>query len=102
MRFFKLLGGLSLILFFSACATLEEGELEAPPVEQVGKFSDLNDGVHLPKAWQVWRITPQKNKTNYVLRKDQGKTVLHADANSAASGFVFELGVEGVKLYSRR
>ena len=91
MRFLKLLINLSVTFLLSSCATLEEGEVEAPPAEHVGKFSDLNEGVHLPKAWQVWRITPQKNKTNYTLKKDQGKTVLHADANIAASGLVLPL-----------
>jgi hypothetical protein len=80
-----------IILSLSACATLEVGDLQTPPAEHVGKFSDLNQGGRLPKAWQVWRITPQKNKTEYSLEQYEGKTVLHASADIAASGLVLPL-----------
>ncbi|MEY4481680.1 MAG: hypothetical protein RIQ84_842 [Pseudomonadota bacterium] len=79
------------ILSLGACATLEVGDMQTPPAEQVGKFSDLNQGGRLPKAWQVWRITPQKNKTEYKLEQYEGKTVLHASADMAASGLVLPL-----------
>lgn len=75
----------------SACATLELGDEQAPPAEKVTKFSELNYGVRLPKAWQVWRITPQKNKTIYTLEQYEGKTVLKANADTAASGLAFPL-----------
>ena len=79
------------LLNLTACAVFESGDQEAPLTENIGKFSDLNQGGRLPKAWQVWRITPQKNHTEYTLRKHDGKTVLHADANMAASGLVLPL-----------
>lgn len=79
------------VLSLGACATLEVGDMQTPPAEQVGKFSDLNQGGRLPKAWQVWRITPQKNKTEYTLEQYEGKTVLHASADIAASGLVLPL-----------
>jgi Protein of unknown function (DUF3047) len=79
------------ILSLSACATLELGDVQAPPAEKVVKFSDLNQGGRLPKAWQVWRITPQKNKTVYSLEQYEGKTVLQANADAAASGLVLPL-----------
>jgi hypothetical protein len=80
-----------IILSLGACATLEVGDLQTPPADQVGKFSDLNQGGRLPKAWQVWRITPQKNKTEYSLEQYEGRTVLHASADIAASGLVLPL-----------
>lgn len=79
------------VLSLSACATLEMGDAKAPPAETVIKFSDLNQGGRLPKAWQVWRITPQKNKTVYSLEEYEGKTVLKANADTAASGLVLPL-----------
>lgn len=78
-------------LFLTACATLEVGDVQAPPAEQVVKFSGLQYGGRLPKAWQVWRITPQKNKTEYSLQQYEGKTVLHASSDTAASGLVLPL-----------
>jgi len=84
-------------LVVSSCAVFESGDKDAPLTEDVGKFSDLNQGGRLPKAWQVWRITPQKNNTEYTLKKHEGKTVLHADANMAASGLVLPLKPRAAK-----
>ena len=78
-------------LVLTSCAVFEGGDQEAPLTENIGKFSDLNQGGRLPKAWQIWRITPQKNNTEYTLKKMDGKIVLHADANMAASGLVLPL-----------
>lgn len=78
-------------LSLSACATLELGDEQAPPSEKVIKFSELNHSGRLPKAWQVWRITPQKNKTVYTLEQYEGRTVLKANADTAASGLVLSL-----------
>ena len=66
-------------------------EKNVPPAENVEKFSILNEGGKLPKAWQIWRVTPQKNKTQYTLKNYQGRTVLHASADEAASGLVLQL-----------
>ena len=82
---------LTAVMALSACATMEVGDTQAPPAEQVVKFSGLQHGARLPKAWQVWRITPQKNKTEYSLQQYEGKTVLHASADTAASGLVLPL-----------
>lgn len=75
----------------SSCATVDVAEKNVPPSENVDKFSILNEGGKLPKAWQVWRVTPQKNKTQYTLKNYQGRTVLHASADVAASGLVLPL-----------
>lgn len=80
-----------IVMSLSACATFEPGDVQAPPLDKVIKFSELNHGGRLPKAWQVWRITPQKNKTIYSLEQYQGRTVLHANADTAASGLVLPL-----------
>ena len=84
-------------LVLTSCAVFESGDKEVPLTEDIGKFSDLNQGGRLPKAWQVWRITPQKNTTEYTLRKHDGKTVLHADASVAASGLVLPLKPRATK-----
>ena len=80
-----------IVMSLSACATLEPGEELAPPAEKVIKFSELNHGGRLPKAWQVWRITPQKNKTVYTLEQYEGRTVLKANSDTAASGLALPL-----------
>lgn len=90
-RIFTRSASVLVVLSLSACATLELGDTKAPPVEKVIKFSELNQGGRLPKAWQVWRITPQKNKTIYSLEEYEGKTVLKANADTAASGLVLPL-----------
>ena len=75
----------------TACATMDSGEKDIPPAENVEKFSRLNEEGRLPKAWQIWRVTPQKNKTQYHLKQYQGRVVLHASADVAASGLVLPL-----------
>jgi hypothetical protein len=89
---FKQLGFIFLGVFFlSSCATVDVAEKDVPPAENVEKFSILNEGSKLPKSWQIWRVTPQKNKTQYTLKNYQGRTVLHASADEAASGLVLPL-----------
>ena len=92
LRSLKQLGFIVLGVFFlSSCATVDVAQKNVPPPENVEKFSILNEGGKLPKAWQIWRVTPQKNKTQYTLKNYQGRTVLHASADVAASGLVLPL-----------
>lgn len=92
LKSFKQLGFIFAGIFFlSSCATIDVTENNVPPPENVEQFSILNEGDKLPKAWQIWRVTPQKNKTQYTLKNYQGRTVLHASADVAASGLVFPL-----------
>ncbi len=92
MKSFKQLGFIFLGTFFlSSCATVDDAQKNVPPPENIDKFSILNEGGKLPKAWQIWRVTPQKNKTQYTLKNYQGRTVLHASADVAASGLVLPL-----------
>uniref|UniRef100_UPI004047E197 DUF3047 domain-containing protein n=1 Tax=Polynucleobacter sp. TaxID=2029855 RepID=UPI004047E197 len=92
MKSFKQLGFIFAGIFFlSSCATIDVTENNVPPPENVEQFSILNEGDKLPKAWQIWRVTPQKNKTQYTLKNYQGRTVLHASADVAASGLVLPL-----------
>jgi hypothetical protein len=79
------------VFFLSSCATVDVAKKNLPPPENVEKFSNLDEGGKLPKAWQIWRVTPQKNKTQYTLKHYQGRTVLHASADVAASGLVLPL-----------
>jgi len=92
MKTFKQLGFVFFGVFFlSSCATVDVAEKSVPPADNVEKFSILNGDGKLPKAWQIWRVTPQKNKTQYTLKNYQGRTVLHASADVAASGLVLSL-----------
>jgi hypothetical protein len=80
-----------IVMGLSACATLEPGDGQVPPADKVIKFSELNHDGRLPKAWQVWRITPQKKKTVYTLEQYEGSTVLTANSDTAASGLALPL-----------
>ena len=92
LKSFKQLGFIFAGIFFlSSCATIDVTGNNVPPPENVEQFSILNEGDKLPKAWQIWRVTPQKNKTQYTLKNYQGRTVLHASADVAASGLVLPL-----------
>jgi len=78
-------------LVLSGCAFWGESKKAPEPVAEVQKFSEQSERATLPKAWQAWRITPQKNKTKYSLKRYEGKTVLHAQADVAASGLVLPI-----------
>ena len=81
----------ALPLVLSGCAFWGESKKAPEPVAEVQKFSEQSERAALPKAWQAWRITPQKNKTKYSLKRYEGKTVLHAQADVAASGLVLAI-----------
>lgn len=75
----------------SGCAFWSESKKAPEPVAEVQKFSEQSERATLPKAWQAWRVTPQKNKTKYSLKRYEGRTVLHAQADVAASGLVLSI-----------
>lgn len=83
------------LLFLSGCATTFDSgsDLSQPgePRADVTKFSELVSQQDGYKGWYIWSVLPNKKKTNYKLQKYQGKTVLHADASSSASGLAIPL-----------
>ena len=97
------------ILGLSACTTTAPTTQGIAHQEDVKKFSQvpppeeyipIKSNQSLP-GWFPWTLTPNKNKTSYSLKKYQGKTVIHADADSSASGLMVPLKprtVEGKEL----
>lgn len=69
----------------------------APTENTVIKFSEMvptesdTDKPDQMKGWYPWTLLPKKNKTVYSLQNHQGKTVVHADAKSSASGLIVPL-----------
>lgn len=61
----------------------------APPSEvrdAVAPFSTASEGSALPPGWRPYILRPDRVKTAYELVRRDGQLVLHANADSAASG----------------
>lgn len=48
------------------------------------------------EGWHLWSLAPHKNKTKYYLHNYFGKSVIHADAKSSASGLIVPLKARDV------
>ena len=91
--------GLFTMLFLSACVSTNTQTSINKEQEDIKKFSQMSlDENYKPindknplLGWYPWTLTPSKNKTSYSLQKYQGRTVIHADANSSASGLMVSL-----------
>ena len=93
------------LALLSGCATISDSTSEptqaGEPRADVTKFSELVSQQDGYKGWYIWSVLPNKKKTNYRLQKYQGKTVLHADASSSASGLAIPLkprNVDGLNI----
>ncbi len=93
------MSALAATLFISACTTTSITSSDLKHQEDVNKFSLLDtrgkeilvsENEPLP-GWFPWTLTPNKNKTSYTLKKYQGRTVIHADADQSASGLMVPL-----------
>lgn len=60
--------------------------LEAAPL--VTPFSTAKPGSELPAGWEALRLAPHKRLTQYTLEQDDGRIVLHARAEGAASALL--------------
>lgn len=91
LRYVLALIGLSLL---SSCTTFqaEPGAFGIDKNESdIKRFSDLEASEGGFKGWYAWTLLPTKSKTDYRLEKYEGKTVLHANAKSSASGMAVPL-----------
>jgi len=71
-----------------------DGESEPsspPPLSQLPQFSATSDGSTLPVGWQPWTINKNKIPTRYSLTEVDQRVVLHAQADSSASGLYVPL-----------
>ncbi|WP_108647268.1 DUF3047 domain-containing protein [Polynucleobacter rarus] len=49
------------------------------------------------EGWYLWSLAPHKKKTKYYLHHYQGKSVIHADARSSASGLIVPLKAKDIQ-----
>lgn len=49
------------------------------------------------EGWYLWSLAPHKKKTKYYLHHYQGKSVIHADAQSSASGLIVPLKAKDIQ-----
>ena len=89
---------LFLTILVCACTTTQP-DRQQQPQKDIPKFSLSNpqdDALGVKKhktfkGWYPWSLTPSKSLTNYVLKVDQSKLALYAEANSSASGLIAPL-----------
>lgn len=100
-RFNCLIACVTLAGVMAGCASLHDSGSDnsspGAPQAEITKFSDLTSQQDGYKGWYLWTVLPTKKKTTYRLQKYQGKTVLHADASSSASGLAIPLKPRDVK-----
>jgi Protein of unknown function (DUF3047) len=51
------------------------------------------------EGWYLWSLAPNKKKTKYYLHHYHGKNVIHADAQSSASGLIVPLKARDIQGY---
>jgi Protein of unknown function (DUF3047) len=81
-----------------ACST-PQLDSSLQPLKDIPKFSltnpqDFELGIKKHKSfrgWYPWSLTPNKSLTNYVLKVEQSKLALHAEADASASGLIAPL-----------
>ncbi len=70
----------------------EDDLAAAPPtLTHLPLFSATTDGRKLPTGWQPWTVNRNKTPTRYTLTEVDQRLVLHAEANSSASGLYVPL-----------
>jgi hypothetical protein len=77
-------------LVLAGCATLPP----EPPAPAVTAFSAAPPGEAFPGGWRPMKLSRFKKSTGYRLVNQDGRTVVHAHADSAASGLVHDVDVD--------
>lgn len=73
-------------LAFGPVGIARAQRMEAAPL--VTPFSTAKPGTDLPAGWEVLRLGSYKRPTQYTLEQDDGRVVLHARAEGAASALL--------------
>jgi hypothetical protein len=70
--------------------------IHAEPLK-VGYFSDLTPGVELPETWEPMTFSGIDRHTGYTLIKNDGRSVIKAHSQNAASGLIRFLRIDPAK-----
>ncbi|CAG9178224.1 DUF3047 domain-containing protein [Cupriavidus pampae] len=62
-----------------------------PPLATLPLFSTAADAKRMPSGWQPWTVNRNKTPTRYALTQVDERVVLHAEADSSASGLYVPL-----------
>ena len=94
MRANTTLAGLCLTAVLAGCAIAPEPADPMSAPSRVSPFSAQSPGSQLPPGWQPWTLSRFKQATDYRLVGYQGKTVVQARAEGAASGLKHPLALD--------
>jgi hypothetical protein len=87
-----------LIALLTGCATATVAPQPAiVALPYVKSFSENPPGDGLPQGWERWTLSKLKKSTQYQLVDYDGKTVIRANAEAAASGLVHRLQLDTAK-----
>lgn len=64
---------------------------EIPTLQRLPLFSATPSGLNMPVGWQSWTVNRNKTPTRYTLTEVDRRMVLHAQADSSASGLYVPL-----------
>jgi hypothetical protein len=85
-----------LIALLAGCAAVAP-QPDNVVLPYVKSFSENPPGDHLPQGWERWVLSKLKKPTQYQLVDYDGKTVIKANAEGAASGLVHRLQLDTEK-----
>ena len=94
MRSSTTLACLGLAAALGGCAITPEPPAPITAPSQVSRFSGHPPGNALPPGWKPWTLSRFKQATDYRLITYQGRTVVQARAEGAASGLMHPLGID--------
>jgi hypothetical protein len=83
---------LTVALFTAGAGACGAADGAAPP--EVARFSSGQPGEVLPAGWQAWTLSYFKKPTSYRLVSEDGRIVMKASAEAAASGLMHGVRVD--------
>lgn len=78
----------------TGCASTQKEHPSASAPAQVSPFSTQPSGDALPPGWEPWVLSRFKRTTTYRLIRQDGQSVVHAQAEQSASGLVHRLALD--------
>ena len=76
----------------AACASAPKGPAKVPT--QLVAFSALPPGEAVPSEWTAWTMSRLRARSQYVLAREGGPTVLKGSARDSASGLLHNVDVD--------